>query len=230
MLLALVFVVSFIVGTFFPYNALGGEAIIFLQPSIWILALFSIRPIDDWFTRHRGSWATVALWCVLVMTWIQALASFNFAHRAEFNQATTQALQDVHAAAGHEDVVAYLPSGLIERPIFGFPSVSTNFAITAMTGLDGYFSGETYSTYFAVPGLSGATPADIVAEAKRLYEQRVADVNSFLSGDISNAGRARLQNDHVHWIVVSDEALRDVSPSVTPWRRTGEIVIYHLSP
>lgn len=230
MLLALVFLFSFVVGTFFPYNALGGEAIIFMQPSIWILALFSIRPIDAWFTRNRGSWAPAALWSVLVLTWIQALASFNFGHRAEFSRETAQALQDVQAVAGREDVVAYLPSELIERPILGFPGLSTNFAITAMTGLDGYFSGDTYSTYFAVPGLSGTTPADVVTEAKRLYEQRLDDVNSFVSGDVTSAARARLANDHVHWIVVSETALHNVSSSANPWRETGEVVIYRLSP
>jgi hypothetical protein len=230
MLLTLVFVASFVVGTFFPYNALGGEAMIFLQPSIWILALFSIRPIDAWFTRHRGSWAAVALWSVLVLTWIQALASFNFAQRAEFSQATVQALREVQAVGDHEDVVAYLPIALIARPILGFPSLSTNFAITAMSGLDGYFSGEAYSTFFAVPGLTAATPADVVVEAQRLYEQRVADVNSFVSGEITDAARVRLQNARVRWIVLSGPALRQISTSVAPWRRTGEITIYRLSP
>jgi hypothetical protein len=229
MLLALVFVASFVVGVFFPYNALGGEAIIFLQPSIWILALFSIRPIDAWFTRNHGSWATVGVWSVLVLTWIQALASFNFGQRAEFSQETAQALQDVQAVAAREDVVAYLPSELVERPIFGFPGLSTNFAITAMTGLDGYFSGETYSTFFAVPGLRGATPADIMTQAKGLYDQRVADVNSFVSGDVTDVVSTRLANDHVRWIVVSGAALRNISSSANPWRKTGEIVIYRLS-
>jgi hypothetical protein len=229
MLLALVFSVSFVIGIFFPYNAFAGEAIIFIQPSIWILALFSIRPLDAWLTRHGKTWATAAVWGVLGLTWLQALASFNFSQRAEFSQEAMRAFEDIHTSANHEDVIAYLPDGLTELPILGTSSQTTNFAIMAMTGLDGYFSSEPYSTSFAVPGLRGATPADIVAQARQLYDQRLADVNSFVSGDVTDASRARLANDHVRWIVISGEALRRISSSVTPWRKTGEIVIYHLS-
>jgi hypothetical protein len=228
MVLALVFILSFVVGVFFPYNAFGGTAIIFMQPSIWILALFSIRPIDAWFARHRAGWASIAVWSVLAVTWIQALASFNFAQRAEFSREAARALQDVQASASHDDVVAYLPSDLTERPILGDTGRSTNFAIMAMTGLDGYFSSEPYSTFFAVPGLSGATSADILAKAKQLYEQRVADVNAFVSGNLTDAARARLENDHVRWIVVSGEALQSIACSTTAWRRTPEVVIYKV--
>ena len=230
MVLALVFVLSFLVGVFFPYNAFGGESFIFIQPSIWIMALFAIRPIDAWLTRQRGGWAAVAVWSVLALTWIQALASFNFAQRAEFSREAARALQDLHATADHEDVVAYLPDDLTERPILGDTGRATNFAILAMTGLDGYFSNEPYSIFFAVPGLSGTTSTDILARARRLYHQRVADVNSFISGNLTDAARDRLQGDHVRWIVISGQYLQNIPSSPTPWRNAGDLVIYRLSP
>jgi len=228
MVLALVFSSSVIIGLFFPYNAFGGAAIIFIQPTIWILALFSIRPIDAWFTRNRGGWPTVALWCVLGLIWLQALASFNFSQRVAFDQETARAFQDIRAVASHEDVIAYLPSDVIERAILGRKSESTNFTVMAMTGLDGYFSSQGYSTFFAVPGLSGTSANEILAHAEHIYQQRLADVNSFLRGEITQDARARLESDHVRWIVVSDEALHNVSPSLLPWRITPEISIYRL--
>ncbi len=228
LLLVLVFVVSFVVGVFFPYNAFGGAAVIFIQPTIWILALFCIRPLDAWFGRTRKTWYATAVWCVLGLTWVQALVSFNFARKAEFDHETARAFRDIHAAAGSEDVVAYLPSDLTERPILGRTSESTDFAVMAMTGLDGYFSSQGYSTFFAVPGIKGATPANIVAQAEQVYEQRVADVNSFLRGEIKPDARARLENDHVRWIVVSGESLHKISGAIKPWRTTPEIVVYRL--
>jgi hypothetical protein len=230
LLLGLVFSASLVIGVFFPYNAFGGgTAIIFVQPTIWILGLFAIRPLDTWLGRERGHWYAGAVWCVLGLTWLQALASFNFSQRAEFDEQTTRAFEDIHAAATSGDVVAYLPSGLIERPLLGAGSESTNFAVMAMTGLDGYFSNQTYSIFFAVPGLNGASPAQIMEQAEGLYEQRLADVNSFLRGDITPAALARLERDHVRWIVASREAMHHIACSTTPWRTTPEIVIYRLT-
>jgi hypothetical protein len=228
LLLALVFGASFLLGVFFPYNAFGGTGIIFVQPTVWILALFSIRPLEVWLGRNRGRNYATAVWCVLGLTWVQALASFNFSQRAEFDQQSTRVFGEIRATAASEDVVAYLPSDLVEYPILGYRSESTNFAVIAMTGLDGYFSNQPYSTFFAVPGLSGATPAVMLEEAKGLYEQRMADVNSFLRGDIAPEARARLENDHVRWIVVSGDALQNISSPEIPWRRTAEIAVYRL--
>ena len=52
MVLALAFALSFVIGTFFPYQAFGGVGIVFLQPTLWILGLFSLRPIDAWLERR----------------------------------------------------------------------------------------------------------------------------------------------------------------------------------
>ena len=227
--LAIVFALSFVIGMFFPYNALGGIGVVFMQPTLWILGLFSLRPIDAWLERNRTNWRGVALWSILGLTWVQALAAFNFSHKAAFDQDTAHAMQDVRLAAAPDDVVAYLPSGIVDKPIWGHPGESTNFAITAVTGLDGYFSSEPYSTSFAVPGLSG-NPAEVRAHAKRLYEQRRDDIASFVKGDINGAAYGRLARDHVRWIVVSGDALRLISSSAIPWRKTREMAIYRLSP
>jgi hypothetical protein len=166
---------------------------------------------------------------MLGLTWVQALGAFNFSSKAAFAQDTAHALQDIRLAAAPDDVVAYLPSGLTERPIWGHVQESTNFSIMAMTGLDGYFSSEEYSEFAAVPGLSGSSPADVLAQADRLYEQRRDDVGSFVKGDITDAASERLAKDHVRWIVVSGDAMQGISSPATPWRKTREIAVYRLS-
>lgn len=227
---ALTFAVSFVIGTFFPYQGLGGIAIVFLQPTLWILALFSLRPIHAWMERNRGSWRPIALWAMLGLTWAHALAAFNFSSMAAFDQDTAQVLQDIHRAAAPGDVVAYLPSDLIERPIWGSAEESTDFSVMAMTGLDGYFSSEAYSEYSAVPGLTARTPAEVFAQAQRLYQQRRDDVESFVNGALSPAPAARLAQDHVRWIVVLGAGSQRISSSTTPWRKTPKIAVYRLPP
>ena len=228
MVFAIAFALSFVFGTFFPYKGVGGIAIVFLQPTLWILGLFSLHPLHAWLERNKGSWRPVALWAMLGLTWVQALGAFNFSSKVAFGQDAAHALQDIRVEAPPDDVVAYLPSGLTERSIWGRAEESTDFSILAMTGLDGYFSSETYSKFHAVPGLSGRNPAEVLAQAEGLYEQRRDDVRSFLKGDITEAARARLAKDHVRWIVVSGDALQGISSSASPWRKTREIAVYHL--
>lgn len=225
---AISFVLSFIIGTFFPYQGMG-QAFIFLQPTLWILGLFSLHPIDTWLERNRGGWRSIALWGMLGLTWVQALGAFNFSSKVDSHRDAAQALQDVRLEAAPDDVVAYLPSDLTEEPIFGHAEVSTNFSVMAMTGLDGYFSSEIYSTYSAVPGLIGRDPADVLAQAERLYEQRRDNVESFVKGDMTNAAAARLASDHVRWIVLSGDAMHSFSTSAIQWRKTNEIVVFRLS-
>jgi hypothetical protein len=225
----LVFALSFAIGTFFPYQGIG-IVVAFVQPTAWTLGLFSLHPIYAWLERNRGNWRPIILWGMLGLTWVQALGAYNFSSKAVLGQDTAHALQDVRLAAAPDDVVAYLPSDLTERPIWGPAQESTNFSIMAMTGLDGYFSSEEYTKFSAVPGLSGRNSADILAQAERLYQQRRDDVGSFLKGDITDAASARLAKDHVRWIVVSGNALLGISSTATPWRKNRETAVYRISP
>lgn len=230
MVFAIVFVVSFVIGTFFPYQGVGGIAVVFLQPTFWILGLFALRPIDAWLERSRRSWRPVALWGILGLTWVQALVAFNFSDKAAFGKDTAQAFQDLRLQAAPDDVVAYLPTVLTEKAIWGHAEDTTNYSITAMTGLDGYFSSETYCISFAVPGLNGNNPPEVLAQARRVCQQRRDDVESFAKGDIKDAASARLAKDHLRWIVVSGDALQRVKSTAIPWRKTDEIAVYRLSP
>ncbi len=227
LVLAIVFVISLVVGTFFPYNGLGGIAVIFIQPTLWILGLFSLRPIHSWLERNRGRLWPFVLWGVLGVTWLQALASFNFSSKAVFPKATAQLLREIRTVAAPDEVVAYLPSSLSQRAILGQSGESTNFAITALTGLDGYFASETYSTSFAVPGLRGR-PAEVLAGAKYLYQQRHADVEAYIKGESDGEAYTRLTRDRVCWIVVAGDVLKGVSHSVTPWRTTQDLTVFGL--
>jgi hypothetical protein len=226
---AVVVGISFVIGTFFPYQGIE-VGIIFIQPTLWILGLFSLRPLGAWLERSRGSWRAAALWGMLGLTWVQALASFNFSCEAVFAQDTSRALHDVRLAAEPDDVMAYLPSDLTSRPIWGHAEQTTNFALMAMTGLNGYFSNDVYSKFSAVPGITGRSPEEVLATAERLYQQRRDDVESFLKGNITGAAAVRLAQDNVRWIVVSADAMQGISSSATPWRKTRDIAIYRLSP
>jgi hypothetical protein len=228
LVLAVVFVISFVVGTFFPYQGLG-IAVVFLQPALWILGVFSLLPIDEWMRRDRTTWWRYGLWAMLSLTWIQALAAFNFSSKADFPRATAQALFDLRSTAKPDDVIAYVPSNLTETAVWGTDQQSTNFAIMAMTGLDGYFSSADYTRFSAVPGLQGRTSAEVLAQADRLYEQRHDDVESFLKGDTDSTARERLARDRVRWVVIDGESLHDISTAATPWRRTDQIAIYRLT-
>ena len=122
-------------------------------------------------------------------------------------------------AAAPDDVVAFLPTTLIASPIWGHAEESRIFPVTAMTGLDGYFSSEMYSRFHAVPGLRGRDTAQVLTEAQDLYAQRRGDIESFLRGDITKATSARLARDQVRWIVVLDASVQGATPSATAWRK-----------
>jgi hypothetical protein len=229
MLFALAFAVNFMVGTFFPYQGVG-VGVIFLQPTLWMLGLFALRPISRWLERNRGNWRAAILWGVLGLTWAQALLAFNFSFKTSLGEETVSALQDLRSTASPEDVIAYLPGDITQKAVWGYTQTSTNFAIMAMTGLDGYFSSRNYSTFSAAPGLSGSSAEEVLAKANRLYEQRHADIESFLRGDTTPAVLARLTQDHVRWIAVFGDAMQAISSPATPWRKTQEITIYRLSP
>ena len=226
--LAVAFVLSFAIGMFFPYQAFGGVGIVFLQPTLWILGLFSLRPLDAWLQHKDGRWRAVAVWGVLGLTWVQSLAAFNFSQKVAFDEGTAHTLQDVRIAAAPDDVVAFLPTTLIASPIWGHAEESTSFSVTAMTGLDGYFSSETYSRFHAVPGLRGRDPAQVLKEAEDLYAQRRGDIESFIRGDITEAASARLARDRVRWIVVLGDTAQGVSSSATAWRKNREITVYRF--
>jgi len=227
--LALVFALSFIIGAFFPYKSLGGVAIIFIQPTLWILGLFSLVPIVMWLERNRRWWH-VAVWGLLGIAWLQTLGAFNFGHRAAFSSETANAFREIRASNQPDEVVAYMPSTLVQNPVLGHATETTNFAMTALTGLDGYVSSETYSTAFAVPGLHGRDDLDVLAQARQIYEQRRQDVQSFLNGTINEAASARLRNGHVCWVVASGDALQPAISSPKPWRKTPDMVFYRLCP
>jgi hypothetical protein len=163
---------------------------------------------------------------LLAVTWVQALASFNFSHELTFDQQTVRVFREMESSAAPDDVVAYLPSTETQRGILGPTEASTNFATTAMTGLDGYFCTESYSEAFAVPGMKGQTRAEVLAQAERFYQHRRELVESFLAGDI--AASTELAQDHVAWVVAEGEALPAVSRSLKPWRKTGEIAVYRI--
>ncbi len=227
-LLAVTFFISLLIGTFFPYQGLE-VSIIFLQPTIWILGLFALRPMGMWLQRNATNWRAVMVWTVIAGTCGQSLLAFNFSHECRFARDTIAALQDIRMASTPQDVVAYIPSYITHRAVLGDEYRSTNFAIMAMTGLDGYFSSQVYSKFNAVPGLAGKAAEEILEKAELLYEQRLADVESFTKGDITAESSARLMNDRVRWIVVAEDEIPHIRSSVKPWRRTHEIVIYKLS-
>jgi hypothetical protein len=230
LVLLIAFAISFLIGTFFPYNAFGGQAIIFIQPTLWILAFFSLLPMDAWLKRNARNWRALALWGALGLTWMQALASFHFSNRVVFSRDVINALEDVRSQAAPEDVVAFLPTDLEGKAVLGRTGESTNFAITALTGLDGYFSSQAYSKFSAVPGLRGRDPDDVLEQAEILYEKRRTDVESFLKGDMTENVHARLINDHVRWIVVSGVALQGIQSAAVPWRKSRDLAVYRIIP
>jgi hypothetical protein len=229
MVFARAFAITFMVGIFFPYR--GVEiGMIFIQPTLWMLGVFALRPVGTWLERNRGKWRTAIVWGILGLTWIQAMLAFNFSYETAFGRDTARALTDIRSTADPTDVVAYLPTDITQKPVWSYGIQSTNFAVMAMTGLDGYFSSQAYSRLGAASGLAGKTLQEISQKAELLYDQRRADVEGFLTGKLTPDGYSRLEQDHVRWVVVLEDSVQEVAQSPTPWRRTNEIRIYKLSP
>jgi hypothetical protein len=225
--LAITFVISFVVGTFFPFKALGGIAVVFIQPTLWILAFFSLVPIGAWLQRKSRNWLSITVWALLTVTWIQALGAFNFGREILFSHETADVLRDIQATANPDDVVAFMPTGLLQKPVWGRALETTNFSVTALTGLDGYFSSESYTTSFAVAGLQGRNEQEVLTTAEQLYLQRKSNVEAFLRTN-DGGSSARLLQDHVHWIVILGDAAPNSPDSPTPWRRTADLAVYRL--
>jgi hypothetical protein len=229
-LFAATFVLSFIVGTFFTYQGVSGSGndIIFLQPTLWILSLFALYGIMSWLERGSSLWRPVALWGMLGLTWVQALVFFNFSHKVLFSAETVSIFNDIKSETSPNDVVAYLPTSRVGTPILGPSSEFSEYAITAMTGLDGYFSSETMSKFYAVPGIESGAGLEVLETADELYRLRVSDVEAYLKGNADTAVLNRLNQDHVRWIVLSNHAASNVSAQLKAWRRDAEIAVYKL--
>ena len=228
LLLVVAFLISFVVGIFFPYQGMP-QPFIFLQPTLMILGLFSLRGFSTWLKHSQSDWRTVFVLVMLGLTWLQVLVAFNFSFKETFSGNAFRALQDLRANADPDDVVAYLPSDITQKGVWSYTQQSTNFSIMAITGLDGYFSSQSYSQFNAVPGLKGNGSEEILRKAQRLYEQRRTNIDSFVYGDISSAASESLVADHVRWIVVSGDAMQKMSSRRTPWRVAQDIIIYRIS-
>jgi hypothetical protein len=229
-LFATVFVLSFVIGTFFSFHEIGGAPaqIILLQPTLWILSIFSLRPILSWLERGGHAWRPIALWGMLGLTWSQSLLALNFSHMVAFSTDTVAIFKDIRLAASPDDVIVYLPVGRTDTPILGGPQQFTDYAVMAMTGLDGYFSNETYSVSDALSGVEGQTESEILTAANRIYRQRTHDVELYLRGNVDPAALNRLSSDHVRWIVLSKSAVQETPLPAQPWRQNPEIAVYRL--
>ena len=229
LLLAFAFALSFIVGAFFTYRGVAGvgAGIIFLQPTLWMLGLFSLHPLQAWLQRGRELWRPVVLWGLLGLTWVQSLVAFNLGSKVTFSPASVKILSEIGSVSSPDDVVVYLPTTRKSRPILGNSEQFSDYAIMAMTGLDGYFGAKSNSLYYAVPGLAGATGSEILGEADKLYRQRMNDVAAYLSGNPDQALLKRFANDKVRWIVLSEGA-PFASADLKTWRRSDQVTVYRV--
>jgi hypothetical protein len=227
---AAAFVLSFMIGVFYTFQAIGGAPAekTLLQPTLWILGIFSLQPILSWLERGRRALRAIVLWGMLALTWVQSLAAFHFTQKVAFSANTEALFRDIRSASSPDDVIVYLPVDRVGTPILGEPQKFADFAVTAMTGLDGYFSNETYSVSYALSGLHGSTATEVLAAAGALYRQRMGDVEAYLQGDADSAALARLNRDNVRWIVLSEGSPRELAPALKPWRQNPEVVVYKL--
>jgi hypothetical protein len=229
-MLAVAFALSFSLGTFFTFHDIGGAPAekILLQPTLWMLGIYALQPLLSWLERGRRSWRGVALWGMLGLTWVQSLAAFGYSQKVAFSADTASAFRDIRAAASPDDVIVYLPVSRRATPILGAPHEFLDYAVMAMTGLDGYFSDQAFSVSYALAGIAGNSASEISAAAAALYRQRTGDVDAYLKGNADSATLDRLSHDNVRWIVLGDGAARDLSPALRPWRQNPQISVYRL--
>lgn len=227
LVLAIAIVLSLIIGLFFPYQGIGGGNIIFLQPTLWMLALFSLRPISAWLERQRG-WRAIALWSMLGLTWMQSLTAFHLSSKVAVEHQAASVLAEIRSTADPDDVIAYLPTDWTTSAIFGRSATFPDYVFMAMTGLDGYFANETYTKFYAASSLSGLNATEVFDRGERLYEERRACLEDFLSGKSGEAASTKLASDKVRWIVVSGDAMSKVATQVAPWRKTDQVEVWKL--
>jgi len=160
---------------------------------------------------------------MLMLIWMQAILAFNFSLRTSFDQATTQVLWTIRSDSAPDECrrvsTKWSHSKSSLRPynrIYEFCGHSYDRSRWLC------LSRELFDS-LSVPGLSGRNSADVLEQAKLMYQQRSQDVDSFIKDDISDAARARLAKDHVRWIVVWGDAMNNISTQVTPWRRPAKL-------
>jgi len=229
-MLATAFVLSFVAGTFFSFHQIGGapDEKILLQPSLWMLGLFALPPLIAWLERDRRVWRGVALWGMLALTWAQSLLALDLGQRVTFSTDTVAAFRNMRMVSSADDVVAFLPVLRTGSAMAGEAQPFADFAITAMTGLPGYFGTKRYSIAYALSDVRGVSGADIVAAAQAVARRRAADVDMYLRDTANNAALRRLTQDHVRWIVLSGAARTRAAPTLTPWRKTPDMTVYRL--
>jgi hypothetical protein len=229
-MLAIAFVLSFVAGTFFSFNQIGGapDEKILLQPSLWMLGLFALAPLAAWLERGRTVWRGVALWGMLALTWAQSMLALDFGQRVTFSAETVAVFGDMRTGSSPDDVVAFLPVLRTGIAMVGDAQPFADFAVPAMTGLPGYFGTKRYSIAYALSGVAGVNGADTLAAAQAVARQRVADVDAYLRGIADSTALRRLTEDHVRWIVLSSAARISASSTLTPWRKTSDITVYRL--
>ena len=225
-LLTIVFSISFVVGTFLTYQGIGLN-VVFLQPTLWIMSLFCLASLWRWLQQVGKGMVSIAFWTLLFVTLGQSLLAFNYSFKVAFDTASMQVFRSIHDDSQADDVIAYLPSNLKPTPILGPPGEFPDYAVMAMTGLDGYFLSEEYSEFYAIPGLKAHTADEAFRDAANLYQQRKSNVEEFLKGNTESQVLDRLGSDHVRWIVLLHTA-GNTSSNIKAWAQTSQLTVYAL--
>lgn len=196
----------------------SGNAIMFLQPTAWIMALFAIFTLTRW-VEHQRSWLRPVILAVLLLVGpLHAFSTFNLGYRVRFDPAYLAALESLRDEAAATDVVAYWPGRIQSQSVFGPAPAANNFFVAAFTGLRGYVAVPGYSHFAASAGPSGGD----------IYRGRAELVEQFQDGKIDTDEIRRLFDDGVRWIVL--EKAIEIAPKngLKVWRSSPAFTILRI--
>lgn len=195
----------------------GGNNLMFLQPSGWMLALFAVPPIVAWVQRGSSNFRSILAAILLLIGAVHDFATFNFGHRVGLGRDFVEALSEMRQMSQPDDVVVYWPEQVSSQPVLGHTSDANNFYVLAFTGLRAYYSAAAYTERLSAP-----------TRGRAIYEERASAMERIINGTADAQLIGRLNSDGVRWVVIAGPPPARLPPNVIDWRSTPDFTILCL--
>jgi hypothetical protein len=216
-LLAICFAVCFLLGFFIRYDVRSFAInIAILEPTVWLLAFFAVRPITSWLSSTGRFVRGCSVAFLVLIGPAQAIPLFNLGYKVVLSRQFVEAMDQIKRESALTDVVAAWPESVKAYGILGKPPEAANFYISALSGLRSYFSVRGYTEQ--------ATGDD-----KEVYHKRYLRVLRVVTGRASAADIDLMRSQHVRWVVVlSSRAPAYPELGVTVWRAGPDFTILRI--
>jgi hypothetical protein len=156
------------------------------------MGLLAAYPLFVWLKRGRKPIKYALLAAVLLIGPLQALPLFNLGYKFVLSPDYLASLRKVETEAGPSDVVAFLPDDVQTQSILSPAPSTSNFYVSAFTGLRAFYTSRAYT----------ARESGLGPDGDKLYESRISLVRRLQAGIADNGDIDTLRNQGVRWIVL----------------------------